>query len=519
MNNIWKSDQGDNTYINPILYTDYSDPDVVRVGDRYFLTASSFNCLPGLPILASYDLVNWELVNYAVKELPFEVYDKPAHAKGVWAPSMRYHDGKFWIYFGMPDEGIFMTTATDPLGEWEPLVCVKACKGWIDPCPLWDEDGNAYLVHAFAKSRVGFNGVLDIVKMSPDGKSFLDEGVRVIDVDPDHRTIEGPKFYKRDGYYYIFAPAGGVPQGWQLAMRSKNIYGPYEKKIVLHQGNSEVNGPHQGALVDTPFGEEWFIHFQDAGVYGRITHMQPVTWEDGWPVMGIDSNGDGIGEPVMRHQKPKTNHVVEPTHPTATDLFEEDTLGLQWQWYANYKDSFYSLKERPGYLRLYNLHQEGEEKQILWHTPNLLNQKLCAPSVVVDTYGDFGAISGSDKSGLAIVGKDYAYVAMMKDGEGYKLKYIIGVPCEENPSSKKEEVIQEVSLTASAVYLRLEIEQGGICTFSYSLDGVAYTSFNTTYTADACTWVGAKVGLFAINELGDHAEGFTDFEYFKVNNK
>lgn len=512
---LWQADQGDNTYINPILYADYSDPDVIRVDDRYFMTASSFNCVPGLPILASYDLVNWELVNYAVKKIPFEIYNRPAHAKGIWAPSMRYHEGKYWIFFGMPDEGIFMTTATDPLGEWAPLTCVKECKGWIDPCPFWDEDGNAYLVHAFAKSRVGFNGVLDIARMSPDGTCLLDEGIRVVEADEDHRTIEGPKFYKRDGYYYIFAPAGGVPKGWQLVMRSSNIYGPYEKKIVLHQGDSDINGPHQGGLVDTPNGEEWFIHFQDADAYGRITHLQPVRWEDGWPMMGIDTNNDGIGEPVRTYKKPWTARKVEITEPVATDFFEDDILGLQWQWYANYKESFYSLTERPGYLRLYALNELGEENPNLWDVPQLLIQKLPCPELTVTTKGDFEGLKEMDKAGIVLIGKEYAYIAVKKSLDTYVLQYWVSVEVEGN---KEEQLLEEVVLNSSELSLRVDIKEGALCEFLYSIDEINYQSIGKLFKAEDSTWMGVKIGLFALNTEVNKESGFVDFEYFKLEN-
>lgn len=245
---VWVADRGDGTYRNPIINADYSDPDVVRVGADYYMTASSFNAVPGLPILHSRDLVNWSIIGHAIKRLePGELFDKPQHGGGVWAPSIRYYKGEFYIYYGDPDMGIFMTKATDPAGEWSKPLLVKAAKGWIDPCPLWDDDGNAYLVHAFAGSRAGTKSILVVNRMSVDGMSLLDDGVIVFDGHDADPTVEGPKFYKKDGYYYILAPAGGVATGWQLALRSRKIYGPYERKIVMAQGNSSVNGPHQGA--------------------------------------------------------------------------------------------------------------------------------------------------------------------------------------------------------------------------------------------------------------------------------
>ena len=245
---VWVSDNGDGTYTNPVLHSDFSDPDVVRVGEDYYMTASSFTCSPGLPILHSKDLVNWELVNYALqKQVPLEVFDKPQHGKGVWAPCIRFHKGEYYIYYPDPDFGIYMIKTKDPKGAWSEPVLVKGGKGLIDPTPLWDDDGKVYLAYAFAGSRAGIKSLLVVCSMNAEGTKTNDDEVIIIDGHKEESTIEGPKFYKRNGYYYIFAPAGGVPTGWQTILRSKSVFGPYEKKKVLHQGNTEINGPHQGA--------------------------------------------------------------------------------------------------------------------------------------------------------------------------------------------------------------------------------------------------------------------------------
>ncbi|MBR9856063.1 MAG: glycosyl hydrolase 43 family protein, partial [Algicola sp.] len=289
--NVWVSDNGDGTYNNPILHSDFSDPDVVRVGDDYYMTSSSFTCSPSLPILHSKDLVNWELVSYALpKQVPLDVFNTPQHGNGVWAPCIRYHDDEYYIYYPDPDFGIYMIKTKDPKETWSEPVLVKAGKGLIDPTPLWDDDGKVYLAYAFAGSRAGIKSLLVIETMNVEGTKTNDNAVMIIDGHKDESTIEGPKLYKRNGYYYIFAPAGGVSTGWQTILRSKTIYGPYEKKKVLHQGNTEINGPHQGAWVITQTGEDWFFHFQDKDAYGRIVHLQPMQWKDDWPIIGIDQN-------------------------------------------------------------------------------------------------------------------------------------------------------------------------------------------------------------------------------------
>lgn len=339
---VWVADKGNGTYVNPIINADYSDPDVCAVGDDFYMTASSFNCTPGLPILHSKDLVNWQIVNYALKEIgPVEFFDKPQHGKGVWAPSIRYHEGEYFIYWGDPDWGVFMVKTRNPLGEWEKPVLVMPGKGIIDTTPLWDDDGRVYLVNAWAASRSGFNSVITVRELSSDGKHVIGDPVMVYDGQPEgNHTIEGPKFYKRNGYYYILAPAGGVEKGWQVALRSKNVYGPYECKTVMAQGKTNINGPHQGGWVDTNTGESWFINFQDKEMYGRVVHLNPMKWVNDWPIIGVDKDGDGCGEPVSKYRKPDVGRTYPVQTPVESDDFDSPVLGKQWEWHANYKDAF-----------------------------------------------------------------------------------------------------------------------------------------------------------------------------------
>jgi beta-xylosidase len=275
---VWVADRGDGTYRNPVLYADYSDPDACRVGDDFYMTSSSFNCLPGLQILHSKDLVNWTIIGAAVPNYlpPVETPERPEHGNRVWAPSIRFHNGEFYIFWGDPDFGAYMVKAKDPKGPWTEPVLVKPGKGIIDTCPLWDDDGKVYMVHAFAGSRAGLKSVIAVCELNEEASKAITPSRIIFDGHEEHQTCEGPKFYKRGEYYYIFHPAGGVPTGWQVVQRSKNVYGPYEWKTVMAQGKSSVNGPHQGAWVDTPTGEDWFLHFQDVGAYGRLVHLSSV---------------------------------------------------------------------------------------------------------------------------------------------------------------------------------------------------------------------------------------------------
>ncbi|HET8644718.1 MAG TPA: family 43 glycosylhydrolase, partial [Vicinamibacteria bacterium] len=365
------------TYRNPVVFADYSDPDVVRAGDEYFLVASSFQAVPGLPILRSRDLVNWTLIAHAAPTLPLPL-DRPQHGGGLWAPSIRHHGGWFWIYVADPDRGVFMTRARDPRGPWEPLVLVKEARGRIDPCPFWDEDGAMYLVHAWARSRAGFNGVLTVAPLSADGRTMVGEGTAVFDGGARHPTIEGPKLYKRNGWYYVFAPAGGVRNGWQVVLRARSILGPYEDKVVLEQGATQVNGPHQGAWVETPAGESWFVHFQDRGAHGRVVHLQPMSWAGDWPVIGEDRDGDGKGEPVLVWKRPRLPGAGPPVKTDGSDGFDVPHLGPHWQWHGTPGPRWSSLRARRGHLRLRAL--PAAPGGNLWFAPHLLLQKLHGPT-------------------------------------------------------------------------------------------------------------------------------------------
>jgi len=509
---VWDPNLGAGEYRNPILFADYSDPDVVRVGDDFYMTASSFNAVPALPILHSKDLVNWRLINHAIDRFDDPAFDLPQHGNGVWAPAIRYHDGHFYIFYGDPDRGIYRVRTRDPRGRWEPPVLVKAGKGLIDPAPLWDDDGKAWLVHAFAKSRAGINSVLHVAPMSPDGTHLLGESRQVFDGHARHPTIEGPKFYKRDGYYYILAPAGGVKDGWQTVLRSRDIYGPYEDRVVLAQGKTDINGPHQGAWIELDNGEGWFIHFQEHLAYGRIVHLQPVSWRDGWPVIGTDEDGDGVGEPVLSYRKPDVGRRYAAMVPQTSDEFDTGRLGLQWQWHANNQPGWYSLTDNNGQLRLFAQALPAQATN-LWSAGNLLLQKLPAPEFSVETRVALTAAGPGVVSGLLVMGQDYAYVALRTTEDGLELVQVRAVDA---PSGPAEQTAASVKLDSNAsVTLRADISGGVAVVFSYSLDGAQFTGIGDTFQAQQGRWIGAKIGLFARRPAGARSDMFADFDYFR----
>lgn len=500
-------------YTNPILHADYSDPDVIRVGDLYYMTSSSFNSSPALPLLQSRDMVHWELVGHALqRQLPLQVYAQPRHGDGVWAPCLRYHDGKFWIFYPDPDYGVYVTTAEQFSGPWSAPRLLLAAKGVIDPTPLWDDDGQAYLLHGWAKSRAGFNNVLTLRRMAPDASRLLDDaGPVVIDGNKlaNYRTLEGPKFYKHDGWYYVFAPAGGVETGWQSVFRSRRIDGPYEDRIVMAQGISAVNGPHQGAWVRTPQGSDWFYHFQDKRAYGRVVHLQPMTWRDGWPVIGIDREGKGSGEPVMTYRPPLATDA-RMVMPPASDAFSAPALGLQWQWNANWRPEWYSLSARGGWLRLNAMHDAAGARN-LWHAPALLLQKLPAERFTVETRLDGAALAEGGKAGLLMYGMDYRWIGVRRTAG--KLALVLA-GCHQANKSCVEQDDATLPLTGDVVHLRMTVAASGVTRFAYSLDGVTQHDIGQPFTAAMGRWVGAQMGLFSIAPVAD--AGHADFDDFRV---
>lgn len=500
---MWIADNGDGTFRNPILYTDYSDPDAIRVGEDYFMIASSFCNTPAVPLLHSRDLVNWKVINYVMENFPYPGYEQVRHGCGAWAPSIRFREGVYYVFIPLPDEGIVVCRTEDPWGRWSEPEFIKKVTGWIDPCPFWDEDGRAYMVNAFARSRIGFKSYLYISPIEPDCSDVLDDGQFVYDGHATQPTIEGPKLYKRNGYYYIFAPAGGVKTGWQTVLRSKNIYGPYEERIVLRQGNSPVNGPHQGAWVDTPSGEDWFLHFQDVGNAGRIIHLQPMRWEDDWPVIGVN-DADGCGEPVLRCRKPETGCVCPADAPEDSDFFEEAVLGLQWQWNGNHSRDWYSLGE--GMLTLYA--QPAEETAQLCDVSNLLLQKWPSPEFQITACLHFGQMAEGDVAGMVSLGGCYTALAVQKKERKLILQQRTG------NWSKEDEVRELLAVPAAELmHFRMKVKKAEDISFEISLDGEHFQSAGRTVQAAPGRWVGVKAGMFALNEQG-RREGIISADYF-----
>jgi len=514
VSSVWVADQGDGTYRNPVLNADYSDPDVIRVGDDYYLVSSSFEDVPGLPVLHSKDLVNWTILSHALeRQPPFEHFSVPRHGDGAWAPAIRYHDGRFYIYYPDPDFGIYVITSKHAGGPWSAPRMVLAGRGLIDPCPLWDEDGKVYLVHAFAGSRAGIKSVLVINRMNPDGTQVIGNGQLVYDGHDLDPTIEGPKLYKRHGYYYIFAPAGGVSTGWQVVLRSRNIFGPYQRKVVLSQGTTSINGPHQGAWVTTQRGQDWFLHFQDRGVSGRVVLLEPMRWVNDWPLIG-SVKGNGPGEPVLVYRKPDVGRAYPVATPAESDEFNASILHLQWQWMANPRPEWFFTDSARGILRLYSARQPDQAHN-LWEVPNVLLQKFPAQSFMATTKLVFHPNPKLDReeTGLTIMGMSYAVLKLVSRQDATDLVY--GVCRRADQGHAELDTLVMKSVPPGDIRLRVRVTDG-ICQFSYSTGGGEYREAGSFFAAVQGKWTGAKVGIFCTRREQTNDSGYADFDWFRI---
>lgn len=500
-------------YTNPILHADYSDPDVIRVGREYYMLASSFHFSPGLPVLHSRDLVHWQLIGHVLPRLPFgPLYDMPGphtltdkiskpiggtkYASGVWAPSLRFHNGLYYAYFATPDEGVFMATARNPAGPWSEPVHVIAKAGLEDPCPFWDDDRTAWLIHG----KVGA-GPLVLHRMSSDGTRVLDEGFVVAEDKVKLPVLEGPKLIKREGWYYIFAPIGGVEKGPQAVGRARDIRGPYEWRTVLVPGNTPIQGPHQGGYVETPSGEGWFLHFNSTGAFGRIVHMQPVIWRDGWPVMG-EPLADGVaGQPVSSHRMPNTGS--RPTHATLqdSDEFSARKLGLQWSWNHNPDNAKWSLTDRPGWLRLNPL-----PAQQIVTARNTLTQVLQGPGSI-ETRLDISRMADGQRAGLSLFGVRPAWIGAVREAGQTRITL-----------SREGEETAGAPLAGATLYLHAEVNADQTVRYSWrSAPGDPWTALGGAIPlARFSWWKGSRPALFTFTR---GASGPVDFDWVRVSRK
>ena len=492
-------DQGDGTFKNPILPGDFSDPDVIRVGADYYLITSTFQYSPGMAIMHSKDLVNWQYLGHCVPDVsaigPEMNWNRMnRYNRGIYAGALRYHDGKFWVFYTTVDEGVFMTTAESAAGPWEPPHLITDSKHWDDNCPFWDDNGEAWML----ASHPGKRWFTYLYKMSPDGRSIDLASETVVD---DHMGSEGNKIMKINGTYYIFHnQIDGPGNRTGVFMRAKSMQGPWEKKMFLYGiGPDHDREPNQGGLVDTPEGKWWFITHHGRGGYydGRYCSLLPVTWVDGWPV--VDAKGPG----VMVPQATKPVQGFPPQIPQTSDEFDTAQMKPQWEWNYAPRNEKWSLTARPGWLRLEAW--PSIDKAGFFKAGNTLSERLIGT-------GGGEIVVKADVSGMA--DGQFAGVAAYWSKAG-----LLGVVQKAGLRSiqlrNDKETVDGPVLTGADVWFKLPIDEQGGCTFAYSHDGRTFTAIGGRFAFGWGNYRGTRVGLFTWNDEGE--KGRMDFDEFRYN--
>ena len=493
---LW-GDQGNGSYRNPVLPSDYSDLDCIRVGDDYYAISSTFQYSPGMIILRSRDLVNWRIIGHVVSDVtqigPDMNWDRMnRYGRGIWAGAIRYNKGKFWVYFGTPEEGYFMSSATNAAGPWEPLHRMTTEGGWDDCCPFWDDDGQGYFVGTHFKG--GYKTWL--YKLTDDGRDIIpDSGVMI----NEGSKREANKLYKINGTYYHFYSEVG-PEGRGIMMqRSKNIAGPYTEKRKLSHVQAEIHEPNQGGLVQSKSGDWWFLTHHGHGDWeGRPASLLPVTWTDGWPVIG-KVGPDGIGKMVWTERKPLQNG---PTLvPQSDDDFSGPQLGVQWEWNYQPRAEKWSLSARSGWLRL-NAWKPLRPDNLKLAGNTLTQRVMRSARNVVTVELDPAGMADGQVAGLCHYNRNYGTIAIRREQGALFIE-----------TARNQAILRGPAINKNAT-LKLRSEWGldGLCRFSYSMDGKTFTSLGEPYQFGWADYRGERIGLFSYNNAGD--AGYADFRSF-----
>lgn len=523
---------GNGRFRNPVIPSDYSDPDVIRVGNDYYGIASTFCFSPGMIVIHSKDLINWEIINHVVDDISFLHPDLDGKAmngyyNGIWAGSLRQHDGLFYCHFCTPKGGWFVATTDDLYGKWNVEVMKDSNGrelrggGWDDVCPLWDTDGNAYIV----ASNFGKHWFPHIFKMSQDGKYLLDavvddkcnmeKNIELIGgyVVKPFRTAEAGKLYKFGDTYYIYFSEVRNIHGNDVRVpvmrRSKSIYGPYEEHLLLHsQGKRVDKEPNQGAIVDAPDGRWWFVTHHGTGDFdGRVVSVLPVEWNEGWPEIGVDLDEDGVGEMVWEMENP-----IEPVgneRILTSDDFIGEKLGVQWEFNHQPDNEKWTLSQRPGFFRLYSsaMSRDGD----FFSVPNILSQRYIRwgkGEILIKM--DISHMENDQEGGLAFFngGKDYSYLAIKKTTNGFIVVFSdkqVGKP-------EKSCIVATESRNCRNIWIKAIIGFDGKGEFSWSMNGKKFHEVRERFQLKWGSYRGARIGLFTFdNKKG---RGYVDFDSF-----
>ncbi|WP_116125520.1 glycoside hydrolase 43 family protein [Lewinella sp. IMCC34183] len=519
----WTADNGNGTYTNPLFHDEFSDPDLIRVGDDYYLTGTTMHAMPGLPVLHSRDLVNWELLTYAAPRLDkgpaFRLEDgQDIYGQGFWAPCLRYDNGTFYIFSNVNGQGTQVFTATDPAGPWKQQ---QMRADLHDLTVLFDDDGKKYAVW-------GYNEV-KMVQLTDDLLDVVPGTERVI-VPAGSGAGEGSHIYKIDGKY-IITNTNYEPMCYQVCLRADAPYGPYEVNVISAESNMGVgqrarvfdtrNGPpynvvrydenyvgcipmHQGGIVQTQTGEWWGWSMLDYNSVGRVTGLSPVTWQDGWPYFGLPGN---LTRTPRSWVKPNTGFTSEPSAPfVRDDAFNGPELGEVWQWNHAPVEEKWSLDERPGYLRLHSLPAES-----FWRARNSLTQRGIGPESVANAKLELGGLHSGDVAGLALLNLPYAWIGVLQEADGRRLRYF----------NEQTGATHDASIAGDRIWLRAHANfDTDTAVLSYSLDGKIFTDLGAPVHMpyQLRTFQGVRYALFNYSTSGGEG-GYADFDDFTVDER
>lgn len=505
----WTSDLGNGTYINPVINGDFPDIDVIRVGDTYYMATTTMFYFPGATILKSKDLVNWEYCANPLQQVDdnkaYNLTGADHYSQGQWAASLNYSKGKFYLYFicygrsGVDDTQNIMLTTTDPEGTW---TMTKMKDHYYDSGWLFDDEGDGNIYVAC--------GIGDIYVNKLDRNLNKLESTRVLSLG---NGLEGCHMYHIGDYYYIYATYGGT-EGSQTIFRSTSPMGPY----VEHEGRVfEKQHIHQGALIETQTGEWWTLLFKDAGAIGRIPYLEPVVWEDGWPIIG--NNGIDVSAGGKAYPKPNVGQTYPRTYLDTNDTFTEPTLGLQWEWNHNPDNGSWSLFENPGFLRLHTVSITDS----LQTARNSLSQRILGYSPVgtasnkyMDSYGTIkmavNNMQDGDIAGIAVFQEPYAYIGI-KQIEGKRYLYYLH---QTKLKGTQTDLLGDEILN-DTVYLRAVVNYGtNKASFYYSLDNSKYTKFGEDMTMGYTLSVFVGNRFFLFNYATEQLGGYVDIDWFST---
>lgn len=491
VNASWSADKGNGTYSNPLMYGDWPDPDVIRVEDDFYFVSTSMHYVPGCPIAKSKDLVNWEMCGYAIERYDedpkYDMKGGTMYTAGSWANTIRYRNRIFYVGFCTPNTdkpGRFsMCTATTIKGPWKRTIFPEYM---YDPGLLFDDDGKVYIAHG--------QGTIYVTELKKDALSVKTPQQKVYH-NPQHPYLEGSHIYKINGMYYMMNSSSGVQM---VCLRSKNIYGPYEEKIVMKDKTPipyTTYPPHQGGMVQLKDDSWWFIIMQDYGPIGRTPNLLPVTWEDGWPMIGVN------GKMVANYIKPTIGQTYKPTAPATTDDFNSPKLALQWQWNHNPDGSKYSLTERTGYIRLKAANKAAE----LSVARNTLTQRVQGPNSTGTCVMDVKGMRNGNIVGLTVFQDPYAYIAVKQTANIRKI-----IMFNEGKIVDSTEVF-----VGDSVWFRAKVSETGSADFYYSFDGKTFTALGDTLSMQlGYPWTANRFGLFNFSTTDEGLSGYADFNWF-----